>query len=104
MKILHLDDNHLALRSMQRVLRDTFDEVVSVATAEEAMAQLEEVDFLLSDWQLARGTSREVVMEAKRIGLPVIVLSGMPPTDIEVPIMFKGCSMSEVVDEIHRHI
>lgn len=101
MKILHLDDSPQNLRALARSFRSSGNEVTSVATAEEAMAELVRAspDLFISDWNLQYGTAEDAINLAREIGVPVLLHSAMPPEDLAVDkVVTKGGPIQDLIE------
>jgi two-component system nitrogen regulation response regulator GlnG len=80
LRILHVDDDEVLLRAVQRALRLDGFEVRSVATAAQAEAELgaDSFDALLVDIDLVASNGLDLVerVQAMHPELPVLILSG----------------------------
>lgn len=85
MKVLHIEDDLSVARSVARALRLGGHEVVSVATRDEALQQLEvhglRPDVILTDFQLGVGITGDMIVAeiAARLRFkpPTIMLTGI---------------------------
>jgi len=105
MKILHLEDSEALRFAVTRSLQSTDYDLVSVSTVEQALAELDTIDLMITDWNLVGETSQLAIEEAKRLGIPILLFSGMPPKDIDVHrIVSKGGSTDELLEVIKELI
>lgn len=84
--ILVIDDEELIRGLVQRVLERRGYTVVSCPTAAEALAQTQPFDLLLVDLVLPEMDGRALaeVLRLRCPGLPVVLMSGYLPTDLEM--------------------
>jgi CheY-like chemotaxis protein len=91
LKVLHIEDDPSVARSVARALRLGGHDVVSVATRDEALQQLQvhglRPDLILTDFQLGVGVTGDMIVAEiaaqLRFRPPTIMLTGI--CDLQVP-------------------
>ena len=103
MKVLHLDDSREMRSAMRRQFQDEVGEFLTVATAAEAVDALAKSDWdlFISDWILGDGnTALEAIRLARDLHIPVLLLSGDPPDDVEVDASVMKGDIDEVTSAV----
>ncbi len=105
-RILVVEDQALIAGLIADALSDTY-EAICVSTVEEALEQLlgGEIDLVLLDCVLPGGTMWQVVLDADRLGVPVVLMTGDPSQMREIkggprPYILKPFSIAQLLDMI----
>lgn len=112
LRVLVLEDDDVTLHAWGRTAEALGIETELCSTAEEALVALDAggITAVVSDFQLAHGTSLPVLLAARRQDppLPVVAVTGNPELaleecrkhGIEVPVMRKGVRMIDVLTSL----
>jgi DNA-binding NtrC family response regulator len=94
--LLCVDDDLIMLKTYERAFKNAF-RVIVAHDQEQATILAESADVILSDWNLAVGTSREFLLHFPH--KPTVVISGHP-TDVELEhawlILPKPTDMADI--------
>ncbi len=70
--ILHVDDDPMILRAIERMLKDNY----TIQTSENVVPPDPTINLLISDWNLGFGlTAEKMIREFEAEGIPVLVYS-----------------------------
>ncbi len=110
MRILFVDDNDLVRRSLGRVLTRGGHEVVTCASADEALLEIERgphYDLMISDFDLGHATSDALVAEVRERfpDTRVMLLTATPQQILPagIPVIVKPVSGAELLLAIEPH-
>jgi two-component system, OmpR family, response regulator len=105
-RILVVDDQTVIADLIAEALSDTY-EAVCAPTVEEALEQLlsRDIDLILLDCVLPGGTMWQVMLEADRLGVPVVLMTGDAAQMREIaggprPYILKPFSIAQLLDVI----
>ncbi|MBI2898465.1 MAG: response regulator [Deltaproteobacteria bacterium] len=111
-RVLVLEDDASTLHAWGRTAEALGIETLLCSTAEEALAALDAggITAVVSDFQLATGTSLPVILAARRLDppLPVVAVTGNPELalsecrshGVDVPVLQKGVRMIDVLTSL----
>ncbi len=107
-RILVVDDQTVIADLIAEALSDTY-EAVCAPTVEEALDQLlsRDIDLVLLDCVLPGGTMWQVMLEADRLSIPVVLMTGDAGQMREIaggprPYILKPFSIVQLLDVIDR--
>lgn len=110
--VLLIDDNALQLNTRAAVLREASFAVITAATAEQALAVLQDrgrvpVDAVVTDHVMpgVRGSEFVQALRAFHPHVPVIAISGLPGAESEyaglnVTFLRKPCRPEQLIEEL----
>lgn len=105
-RILVVEDQALIAELIAEALSDTYT-AICAPTVQEAVDQLlsGDIDLVLLDCVLPGGSMWQVMLEADRIGVPVVLMTGDPDQVAEVtdgprPYILKPFSIAELLNVI----
>lgn len=108
MRILVVEDQSSIAGLIAEALSDTY-EAVCAPTVPEAVEQLltNSIDVVLLDCVLPGGTMWQVMLDADRLGVPVVLMTGDPAQMREIkggprPYILKPFSIEQLLDAIDR--
>jgi DNA-binding response OmpR family regulator len=106
LRILVVEDQALIAGLIADALSDSY-EAVTAPTVPEALEHLlaEDIDLVLLDCVLPGGTMWQVMLDADRLGVPVVLMTGDPAQMREIeggprPFILKPFSIAELLDVI----
>ncbi len=106
LRILVVEDQALIAGVIAEALSDTY-EAITAPTVPEAVEHLltNSIDLVLLDCVLPGGTMWQVMLDADRLGVPVVLMTGDPGQMREIkggprPYILKPFSIAELLDLI----
>jgi DNA-binding response OmpR family regulator len=101
-RVLIVEDEFLIALDLEDIIRDARAEVILVATADEALKEIDRdtVTLAVLDFNLAKGTSQAVAHRLVRDGIPFIfhtALSDLPTAFPSVPVVSKPTTSKDLI-------
>lgn len=101
-RVLIVEDEFLIALDLEDIIRDARAEVILVATADEALKEIDRdtVTLAVLDFNLAKGTSQAVAHRLVRDGIPFIfhtALSDLPTAFPSVPVVSKPTTSQDLI-------
>jgi DNA-binding response OmpR family regulator len=101
-RVLIVEDEFLIALDLEDIIRDARAEVILVATADEALKEIDRdtVTLAVLDFNLAKGTSQAVAHRLVRDGIPFIfhtALSDLPAAFPSVPVVSKPTTSQDLI-------
>lgn len=110
MKIIHLEDEAIIRRVVLRTLRGANVMIYPAERCVDAihLMDLEDIDILISDWELKGSTAQLAIQEASTRGIPVLLFSGSVEEARKVvevdATMSKGTSIGDLLNVLERMV